>query len=523
MIDAITRYWRTLKYLKPVQLRYQIYYRLRKLFDENSTQVDLPPILVNQNLGCSDWIPANELYKDGTFRFLNLDKRFEESIDWNFLEFGKLWTYNLNYFEYLLQPDIDKETGLKFIQDFIENIGSNRTGLEPYPISLRTLNWIKFCLKYDINESFINESLYMQFRRLKDNVEYHLMGNHLLENGCALLIGGMYFQDQKFLKKGQKILRKQLKEQILNDGGHFERSPMYHQILLSRLLDCYNMAKKNQLLDDQFRTFLIAKAELMLGWLNKVSFSNGTIPYVNDATIDIAPATKELMNYAQKLGLSTPNINLYDSGYRMIKNARCEWFIDVGDIGPDYIPGHAHSDTFSFVLHVDENPLIVDTGLSTYEEGDRRQLERSTASHNTVMINGQEQTEVWKAFRVGRRAHITKLEEGKNDIAAEHDGYKYLGFTHRRTFKWTAEELYIKDIITGEKDAESTAFIHFHPSVIIEKQKGKIVGGDLIISFNGHDSLQIKTYQLATGFNQLKPASVLEVTFKNNLETTIKL
>ena len=89
----------------------------------------------------------------------------------------------------------------------------------------------------------IRASLYAQYMRLLDNIEYHLMGNHLLENGFSLLFGGVYFGDARFCRKAEEILREELAEQILPDGGHYERSPMYHQIILGRVLDCINLLK----------------------------------------------------------------------------------------------------------------------------------------------------------------------------------------------------------------------------------------------------------------------------------------
>ena len=60
--------------------------------------------------------------------------------------------------------------------------------------------------------------------------KYHLLGNHLLENGIALAFTGACFEGPdaaRWLATGLGILREQLPEQILADGMHFERSPMY--------------------------------------------------------------------------------------------------------------------------------------------------------------------------------------------------------------------------------------------------------------------------------------------------------
>ena len=60
--------------------------------------------------------------------------------------------------------------------------------------------------------------------------------------------------------------------------------------------------------------------------------------------------------------------------------------MDIGKIGPDYQPGHAHADTFTFCLYFKNTPIVVDTGTSTYNIGKRRDKERSTMVHNTVLL-----------------------------------------------------------------------------------------------------------------------------------------
>ena len=207
----------------------------------------------------------------------------------------------------------------------------------------------------------------------------------------------------------------------------------------------------------------------------------------------------------------------------MIKKNNYEWFIDVGEIGPDYIPGHAHSDTLSFVLHINNCPFIVDTGISTYEESERRITERSTAAHNTVIVNGEEQTEVWKSFRVGRRAHVTDLNEGSNFITAEHDGFKHVGIRHTRRFEWNKNKLHINDLISGKVDADAAAYFHFHPSVKVNKTENGVIANKGRLTFDGHNQFRISTYHFAEKFNKLKSALVVEVHFNKSLETIISL
>ena len=138
---------------------------------------------------------------------------------------------------------------------------------------------------------------------------------------------------------------------------------------------------------------------------------------VNDSTFNVAPNSKELFIYAKSLGIENLNNSLSDSGYRKIRTNNYELFIDVGKIGPSYQPGHGHSDTFNFDLIRNGKPFFVDTGVSTYEKNEKRQLERSTHSHNTVIIGNDEQTEIWGGFRVARRANVFDLKMKLNSIS----------------------------------------------------------------------------------------------------------
>ena len=100
---------------------------------------------------------------------------------------------------------------------------------EPYTLSLRMVNWIKFFLKNDtaIQEESL-QSLYMQALWLEKNIEYHILANHYLKNGVALFFAGMYFEGvdaDRWIKKGLKILREELGEQFLADGGHYRTKP----------------------------------------------------------------------------------------------------------------------------------------------------------------------------------------------------------------------------------------------------------------------------------------------------------
>jgi len=162
----------TVKYLKLKQIYFRLYYfaraRYRRILGfkyEFLKGSDVTPLKLIDSIDNKYSLENNK-----EFSFLNLSKKFEDSIDWNFSEYGKLWTYNLTYFEYLKEKE-----DIELIYNFCENIENIKDGLEPFPISLRGINWIKFLTKFQIKDKTIDDSLYAQYYILLDNLEYHLL------------------------------------------------------------------------------------------------------------------------------------------------------------------------------------------------------------------------------------------------------------------------------------------------------------------------------------------------------------
>src|SRR5690625_306751 len=365
--------YHTLRHLRLIQIRYQLYYRLRKKWWNFRPPVKIPesspvPLSAGIPSGCS-YIGNN------AFRFLNIEHHFPE-IDWNYEAYGKLWTYNLNYFEYLNQEKIEKAEGLRLIRDFISKQTIHQDGYEPYPLSLRILHWVKFLGRYQIRDPEIDRQLYHDITRLSKSLEYHLLANHLIENGFGLLFGACHFRDKKMYRLATDLITRELTEQIMEDGAHYERTPMYHQIILQRVLDSYyRMRTQSWKSDPDFGERLNRTAEKMLAWMVNMTFSTGEMPRVNDTAPGIAPTPDQLIRWAHQLGIEPVDLPLNDSGYRVFRVGPFELLCDAGPVGPAYQPGHSHADHWKSVLHVDGQPVIVDTGISTYEKNERRQVE----------------------------------------------------------------------------------------------------------------------------------------------------
>lgn len=508
----------TVSHLRIQQIVYQIRYRL---FTPRFRSLYAPDSFIPQNI--IGWIPKAVSYCDGQFMFLNLSAPFRS---WQDVSKGMLWAYNLNYMDWLCQSDMDFEVGAEWIERFISDLPNNAIGLQSYPIALRGINWIKFIAKYNeclpaSQRKHWNDALYSQYEYLSHRLEYHLLGNHLLEDAFSLYMAAIYFRDYGFYRCSSKLLRAQLEEQILSDGAHYEQSPMYHCILLDRLLDCYNFSSNSIAFERQeaMTALLARKACHMLGYLENIVWTDGTIPLLNDSAYDIAPIPAEIFEYACRLGLRWQAIPLGVSGYRKFKNEHIEAIVDVGNIASSYQPGHTHADTFNYELRINGEPFIVDTGISTYEKNNRRQYERSTAAHNTVSIGGGDSSEVWGGFRVGRRAKVAVLKESSNRLTACHDGFgaKHL---HTREFVLSAEQFDIIDKVTGK--TEAIVYLHFAPGVkILDASVGRIVTNRATVYMAGADKMEIDVEQVSTEYNRFRLISVAKIYFHKTMTHVI--
>ncbi|MDR2409878.1 MAG: heparinase II/III family protein, partial [Bacteroidales bacterium] len=323
----------------------------------------------------------------------------------------------------------------------------------------------------------------------------------------------------------------ELEEQILPDGAHFELSPMYHQIILYHLLDSINLLQKNMYFNNQeyLLIYMEQKARLMLKWINMMTFSNGEIPMLNDAAPGIAPSSKQLNKYAINLKIITEeSFNEYcrfpgkltQSGYRFFKNAIYECFFDIGFVGPSYQPGHAHADTFNFVLNIYNKPIIIDTGVSTYDPGEVRLQERGTRAHNTVTVLDADSSEIWSSFSIARRANVKIIEDNGESVVAQHDGYKKFGVIHRRRWIFANKKIVIIDKLIGKVDT-GKAYLHIAPEYIPEKEGNSIKLGDSIILLEHSESIEVIKTKIPRGYNQFQDNYTIEILFRKFLNMSI--
>jgi uncharacterized heparinase superfamily protein len=414
-----------------------------------------------------------------TFRFLNVERRCALPRDWLPRDVSKLWVYHLHYFDDLNARGSAsrKAWHVALLERWVnENPPGLGDGWEPYPVSRRIVSWVKWAASGSPLSAKCHASLAVQARWLMRRLEYHLLGNHLLTNAKALLHAGLYFdgpEADRWRRAGLEILGRELGQQILADGAHFELSPMYHAAALEDILDLVNLLRAH---GQEPPSAWIDCVGRMLRWLRTMSHPDGRIAFFNDAAFDVAPTLQELTEYAERLAVvpraeHEPRLVLLEpSGYaRAVVGPAC-LICDCAAVGPDHLPAHAHADTLSFELSLGKRRILVNSGTSQYGVDAERQRQRGTAAHNTVVVDDRDSSEVWAGFRVARRARVrsrTAASSGRAaTIEATHDGYRRLAGRNDHTRRWILDEqsLVIEDRVTGPF-ATAEARLHLHPDV----------------------------------------------------------
>jgi uncharacterized heparinase superfamily protein len=532
LLAKTLRYYHTLKYLKPIQLYGQLKFRLRK------PKVKSLPTPARRSLHLA-WVSpipkAIHLRASNQLTLLNQHHDISAPSIWQDVKLDKLWLYNLHYFDNLNSPLVqDGKLIKRWIQ---ENPPTNGNGWEPYPISLRIVNWIKWVLAGNSPDSEMMASLALQTHYLGQRLEIHILGNHLLANAKALIFAGCFFQGDRptqWLATGLKYYTQQLRAQILQDGGHFELSPMYHAIILEDLLDVINVLKTY---GQPIPLLWLAQVKEMFHWLQALVHPDQEIAFFNDATLDIAPNLQQLSAYAARLQLTAPTPShaalqlLADSGFARLQLDNAVLLTDIGAVGASYQPGHAHADTLSFEFSLGQQRVLVNSGISTYVDNASRAHQRSTMAHNTAVINDRNSSEVWKSFRVAKRArtHNIKTSALPNQltISACHDGYHTpYKITHHRSWQLSTHKLLIEDSFTGSKSHKISLYFHLHPTLRPHQTDANIIvfydsSNQAVAILSSTLAIKIMESTYHPGFNLSIPNTKLVIDTTTALPTRI--
>ena len=458
----------------------------RILFKESFAHLNAP-------LEKYDQRPAD--LAQGRFTFLNRTLTLDR-IDWNRRYESHLWNYHLHYFNYVIPSARalvergDRKAWLScqsLIESWIEQARVGRSdGWDAYPLSLRVVNWI---YAYALvagdcdDKKFLDRwlaSIYRQLDFLNRHLEFHFLANHLLKNVKALALGGLFFNRRSWLARGERLLWREFDEQVLPDGGHYERSPMYHAQVAADFLECYAMLRAfgRVALKDKVEKKLRAMAR----FLDAMTCADGTVALFNDSANAEETRPRPIIKSAARIvgrdERPAPPV-FPETGYYiwMSRDGGEKMVMDAGPPSVEYNPAHAHCDLLSYELGFEGKPFIVDSGVHGYGADRFREYARSTRAHNTVMFDGREQSEMWGVFRMARRAELIGVEvESDEDFWSFRGAYRPFydrDLTHERTVVRKANgDWVITDVASGGSATRAQSFIHLHPQVSARRPDG---------------------------------------------------
>ena len=551
LLKKITLTINTIRHLTFTQLLWQMFYRIVSKLKTRSLALAQKNVLLPKTVSPKvSFVPPTpvqngELPQTGQLVFLNRTHKLGWPPQWQQPNLPKLWQYNLHYHDFIW--DLTFEESRTAVTCWIKEctFESGRVEWRPYPTSLRITNWVKYFFgnyrsQTFSDQAFLNKLIYslsLQAIWLLKRIEYHLLANHLLENATALCTIGAFFDGplaQTCKQKGWRILKDQLPTQILEDGGHFERSAMYHCRLLYCLLDLYNAC------DNACQEVLLPYIQRMCSWLLLNCHPDGQIQLFNDAAMNVYLHPVKLQEYAKSMLPETSQIfdksTMLDrpfacpsSGYYgWVGNEGTYLICDAAPLGPDYCLAHGHADIFGFELSVYGQRVIVDTGTFSYDVGENRAFTRSTAAHNTVEIDGKDQSEMWYAFRVARRGKPYDVQfHSSNDgfvLSGWHDGYKRLSGrpVHERKFEWNRSGmLKVRDKVVSRKKHRVVSRVHMHPYCEIRREGPRVFqiswpGGSAVVTTVECKDAVIGQYDYAPEFGRKFIAPFLSLTPSEN-------
>jgi hypothetical protein len=295
----------------------------------------------------------------------------------------------------------------------------------------------------------------------------HLLGEAVMLAALGKLLPQMP-RAARWRELGEAMVLEQMRRQVRNDGSHFEQSAYYHLYAVDLFL-------LHRLLHPDTPEWFDLKLEKMAEFLHALVSASGLLALIGDedggrlfhpygdrrrfAEATLASCARwrgrpEWMRNpaaeweqsvwwmgpgplaAAPAPASNPTSSRWfaDAGLAVLRSGGAHALIDAGGFGSGSA-GHSHADTLSLVAFRAGEELLIDPGTFTYvSDPNARQRFRSTAAHNTVSINSQEQAEAQGPFRWNNPPRVELLHWNSTEVRDILDARcRYRGFTHRRS------------------------------------------------------------------------------------------
>ena len=376
------------------------------------------------------------------------------------------------------------------------------------------------------------ESLWEHGNFLNAYIELHAQNNHVLLEAKALALVGLLFPEfheaDRWYRRGLSLFYQELREQVCADGVHGERATHYHRVVSGELLELLVLLEENAVAIPQDVMEICAHMVEFELWITK---PDGQIPLLGDSAQEdvhlrfsgmrggpaflrradlktIAPLLTEseiwllgperlLETLAQREATTSHRVNegatrdeladkgqssraFPDGGYFVMCGGEAEEALylnfDCGAFGYERDSTHGHADALSFELYAHGTTWCLDPGVySTHLGWGWRKFFRGTSAHNTIVVDGEDQSILVDGRRVFRPAtatlHSWKSSKSFDFVDGEHDGYTRLDdpVTHRRQIFFAKPAYWvIFDTLSGKGTHTFDLLFHIKPDVEVE-------------------------------------------------------
>jgi hypothetical protein len=411
-------------------------------------------------------------------------------------------------------------------------LGMNwRSGLE---LGIRLINWV-WALDLIEESGAINDGLRY---RILDCASRHIweidrkysrgssVGNHLIGEAAGVFVATCYYRNlrnaSRWRAKSQAILNREILNQTFPDGGPKEQTVGYHLFELQFFVAAGVVARA---VGQDFPESYWSRLEKMFEFLGALSEGGDVLPAFGDGddgyVLDIGNDSRNVREwlavgaalfgrsdfkayaggYAEPvewlLGESghqsfkaIPEMQnktitsraFQESGYYLLQHGgfdspdRISVVFDCSSLGLEPLAGHGHADALSFTLRAFGRDVLIDPGTYDYFSYPKwREYFRSTRAHNTVVIDGRDQSEMLGLFLWGRRAKADCLSWQPTDVGGKvigkHDGYMHLddSITHKRMLDLDGQELVVRDDIIAHGKHKIEVFFHLAEHCVVNR------------------------------------------------------
>ena len=471
------------------------------------TPVPTRLIFAPQDLRTADPTIATDIYS-GFFAFAGRAITTSGRSPFSFVPPSRAWgeaLYGFGWLRHLRAAGtaLAQANARSLVDEFVTSrLGDRRLACST-PVMARRL--MSFISQSPLILEGADHAFYQRFLRIIGqgvrDLERHVRSGALpyeqLMAAIALCYAGLCCEGlDKTLKRGTRLLVRELERQILADGGHASRNPNVIVDLLFDLLPLRQMFASREFDTPES---LLRAVDRILPMVRLFRHGDGTLSHFNGMGVTAPDHLATLLTYDDMR--SQPIHHAPHSGYERIEAGRSLLVADVGRPPPTLLSADAGAGCLSFEFSSGAQRIVVNCGTPRIATNAVLQASRSTVAHSTASINDASSCQIvavkgnWLdrlvAGFVIRRVgpviingpvHVV-AERSERDhvqlLSASHDGYRArFGLTHERRWQLSQDGgiLEGEDTFWGEgAGAGSTeAIIRFHlaPGVKVSRAQG---------------------------------------------------